>query len=131
MTMMKGDSISHALRQVPATLELLDEKDAVAQAHRQKLREKIRCHKTQERNSLCALGSRGGSWTIKAQVRSPPSSQRAKHIFTLSCHVGLAFKLLKTLAYKQKSCKIIYFFPMAKYTVHLYKIPSSSVWSLK
>lgn len=38
MTMMKGDSISHALRQVPATLELLDEEDAVAQAHRQKLR---------------------------------------------------------------------------------------------
>lgn len=57
MTMMKGDSISHALRQVPATLELLDEEDDVAQAHRQKLREKIWCHKTQERNSLCALGS--------------------------------------------------------------------------
>lgn len=48
MTMIKGDSISHALCQVPATLELLGEEDAVAKAQRQKLGEKIQCYKVQE-----------------------------------------------------------------------------------
>lgn len=32
MTMIKGDSVSHALCQVPATLELLGEEDAVAKS---------------------------------------------------------------------------------------------------
>lgn len=105
MTMIKDDSFLRALCQVTVTLinswmRTLQLPVSQAETGGRKF-----CVIKYKREILFSLGLRDVNWTVKAQVSLLSSSQWAKNIVTLSCHMEFVSKFFKDFLKKKKKEK--------------------------